>query len=148
MDFSFVKFQLDHQEDFYLSKLIWFETLWCCHSWHLCRCCRDNLRTSTWWSTPKHQTLGNTESKNGSKSKNGSDKTYLWMTMTHMCNTIEAVKIFVTFFVKNILFWRFGNFHILEPFSCRFIPVKRQIFPIVTRWTRRHGLQFSILRSS
>ena len=57
----FVKFHLDHQEDFYLSKLIWFETLWCCHSWHLCRCCRDNLRTSTWWSTPKHPTLGNTD---------------------------------------------------------------------------------------
>ena len=61
MDLFFAKFQLDHQEDFYLSKLIWFETLWCCHSWHLCRSCRDNLRTSTWWSTPKHPTLGNTD---------------------------------------------------------------------------------------
>ena len=67
------------------------------------------------------------------------DKTYLWMTMAHMRNAIEAVKIFVTFFIKNILFRCFGNFHILETFSCTFIPVKRQIFPIVTRWTRRHG---------
>ena len=55
------------------------------------------------------------------------------MTMSNMSHAIKTVQVFVAFLIKHILFGRFGNFHILEPFNFTFIPIKGETFPIITR---------------
>lgn len=64
--------------------------------------------------------------------------THLWMTVTHMSDSIEAIQVFVAVFVKNILLGSFGNFHIPQflHFGCA-LAKNMHIFPSC-RLKRRH----------